>query len=273
MAYKMENFYQIAFLLLSSTGGAAIIVFALSSWLGKVWANRILESDKSKYTKELDKIRHQFEIERNQLSIIHNNQKISFQRVIKSLQKSIKALEQGYDQPWQPIPAKFYNELNEIVIEESLFLGAEGERALGIYLSFFEQSIYSPEDGPQDDKQLRIIYKYLVFIAEKIRVYFRNRIGLSEEKKPLFDINLIAACLLINNIYISEIDLPTKTILKFHLDSSPLPLIDKVRKNLPILKMELVKFIKHVESSSEESNYHFEKLSDAYYYLKVIDEA
>jgi hypothetical protein len=63
----LENVYQIAFIILSSVGGAAVIIAALSSWLGKVWANRILESDKAKYTQELDKIRHQFQIELDQL--------------------------------------------------------------------------------------------------------------------------------------------------------------------------------------------------------------
>lgn len=128
----MEKYYQIGFVLLSSAGGAALIIAALSSWLGKVWANRILESDRARYAKELDNIRHQFEIERNQLSIIHENQKNSFQRVIKSLYKSIKALEQEYDEEWYPVSSKHYDELKQVIIEESLFLGNEGERALNI---------------------------------------------------------------------------------------------------------------------------------------------
>ncbi len=88
----------------------------------------------------------------------------------------------------------------------------------------------------------------------------------------MFEVYLIAACKLINHIYIGSIDLPTKTILQFHLDSAPLPLIDKLKKNIPILlKAELEKFIKYVESNSDEDNYHYEKLSDAHYFLKIID--
>jgi len=34
--------YDVAFAIIISLGGGGIIVFALSSWLGKVWANRIL---------------------------------------------------------------------------------------------------------------------------------------------------------------------------------------------------------------------------------------
>ena len=42
--------------LIVSLGGGALIVFAFSSWLGKVWAKRILEKDKRKYKSELEKI-------------------------------------------------------------------------------------------------------------------------------------------------------------------------------------------------------------------------
>src|SRR5664280_611125 len=105
----LENIYQIAFILLSSIGGAIVIIAAFSSWLGKVWANRILQSDKAKYTKELDKIRHQFRIEFDQRSIIHEHQRLSFQRMIKALHKSIKSLEQSYDEEWQPVDDKHYD--------------------------------------------------------------------------------------------------------------------------------------------------------------------
>ncbi len=44
-------------------GGGAVIVFALSSWLGKVWANRILEKDKVKYKKEFEKIKNVYDQE------------------------------------------------------------------------------------------------------------------------------------------------------------------------------------------------------------------
>jgi len=262
----MENIYQIAFILLSSVGGAAIIIAVLSSWLGKVWANRILESDKARYTKELDKIRHQFEIERNQLSIIHDNQKHSFQRIIKSL-------EQEYDEEWHPINGKHYDELKEVAIEESLFLGYEGERALNIYLEFFGRAISFPETTYQSDKMLRNIYEHLIFMSERMREYFRKRIGLSNEEDPLRDVNLLAACLLINDYTFSEIDFPTKTILKFYFDSSPLSLIDNINGNIHILKSELKKFISYIESDIEERKSFFRTLTDARYYLKLIDEA
>lgn len=51
------DIFNVAAAILTSVGGSAIIIMALSSWLGKVWANRILEKDKLKYTSELEKIK------------------------------------------------------------------------------------------------------------------------------------------------------------------------------------------------------------------------
>ena len=93
-----------------------MLLLACSSWLGKVWANRILESEKSKYSKELESLRHQYQISLNQSSIIHTSQKISFQNVIKAMHKYIKSLEQEYDESWQPINHSDYDELKKIII-------------------------------------------------------------------------------------------------------------------------------------------------------------
>lgn len=46
----IENIFSIASAILASIGGGAIIVFALSRWLGGVWAARIIASDKALIT-------------------------------------------------------------------------------------------------------------------------------------------------------------------------------------------------------------------------------
>lgn len=61
----LENIFKIAAAILFSIATAGVIIFGLSSWLGKVWANRILESEKAKHDKMLaelqDKLRQQTE--------------------------------------------------------------------------------------------------------------------------------------------------------------------------------------------------------------------
>lgn len=49
--------FELAQALLVSLGGGSLIVLALSSWLGKVWASKILASETNRYSQELEKIK------------------------------------------------------------------------------------------------------------------------------------------------------------------------------------------------------------------------
>lgn len=40
-----------------SIGGGGAIVFGLSAWLGKVWANRLMDAERAKHSQELEKLR------------------------------------------------------------------------------------------------------------------------------------------------------------------------------------------------------------------------
>ena len=52
-----EDALKLVSAFLASVGGAGAIIFGLSSWLGKVWANRILEADRVKYQTQLEVIK------------------------------------------------------------------------------------------------------------------------------------------------------------------------------------------------------------------------
>ena len=44
-----------------SLGGGGLLVLGMSTWLGKVWANRILESDRLRFNQELERLRGELE--------------------------------------------------------------------------------------------------------------------------------------------------------------------------------------------------------------------
>ncbi len=46
---------------IAALGGGGFIVAGLSSWLGKVWANRLMAEEKAKYEKELERLAKQLE--------------------------------------------------------------------------------------------------------------------------------------------------------------------------------------------------------------------
>lgn len=41
---------------LASVGGAGVIIIAVANWLAKLWANRILEHDKKKYSEQMEEL-------------------------------------------------------------------------------------------------------------------------------------------------------------------------------------------------------------------------
>lgn len=53
--------FEIAQAVLISIGGGTIITFALSSFLGKIWAKRILQNEKQQHDKELSKYKAQLD--------------------------------------------------------------------------------------------------------------------------------------------------------------------------------------------------------------------
>lgn len=53
----METTLKLAAAIIAAFGGAGAILVATSSWLGKVWAARILEGDRAKYAKEIEAVR------------------------------------------------------------------------------------------------------------------------------------------------------------------------------------------------------------------------
>lgn len=62
----IREIFEVAGAIIASLGGGAALVLGLSSWLGKVWANRILENEKAQHNKELERYKRELseELER-----------------------------------------------------------------------------------------------------------------------------------------------------------------------------------------------------------------
>ena len=60
---EINSIINIASAVVLSIGSSSLIIIGLSSWLGKVWAARILEKDKLKYKSEFEKIKSSYEKE------------------------------------------------------------------------------------------------------------------------------------------------------------------------------------------------------------------
>lgn len=52
-----DEAFKMVFSALGAVGGAGVVIIALSTWLSKVWANRILETDRNRYASEIEALR------------------------------------------------------------------------------------------------------------------------------------------------------------------------------------------------------------------------
>lgn len=49
--------------IIASVGTSGVIIFGLSNWLGRIWANRLMEKDRAQHTQELEKLRVTLQLE------------------------------------------------------------------------------------------------------------------------------------------------------------------------------------------------------------------
>lgn len=61
-----DDFAQVALYVVGSMGGSGLIILGLSNWLGKVWAQRIMDTDRAKHERDLEKLRAEILIKNEQ---------------------------------------------------------------------------------------------------------------------------------------------------------------------------------------------------------------
>ncbi|WP_162926416.1 hypothetical protein [Teredinibacter purpureus] len=75
--------FEIAQAVLLSLGGGGLIILSLSSFLGKVWAQRILESEKSEHEKEISEFKTRLSSLAHQKSLNYQ-QKLDLYKVVSN---------------------------------------------------------------------------------------------------------------------------------------------------------------------------------------------
>ena len=68
----LKEVLEIASAIILSLGGSGAIIVGLSSWLGKVWANRILEAEKAEHQREIEGYKADLQKELERLSAIQS---------------------------------------------------------------------------------------------------------------------------------------------------------------------------------------------------------
>ncbi len=98
---SMDEIFKISGAILASVGGAAAIIFALSSWLGKVWANRILEKDKLAYSSELERIKNQLHTDAEKQQFVFSLYFEGQFKIYNDLWVSLSGLQNEVENLWE----------------------------------------------------------------------------------------------------------------------------------------------------------------------------
>ena len=97
---NIDEIFMVSGAILGSVGGAAAIIFGLSTWLGKVWANRILEKDKLKYSSELEVIKKQLQSETQKQQLMFSMYFEGQFKLYNDLWVSLAELQNGVEALW-----------------------------------------------------------------------------------------------------------------------------------------------------------------------------
>ncbi|MEJ5261473.1 MAG: hypothetical protein WHT45_02245 [Ignavibacterium sp.] len=91
---KWDDVFKIITSAIISLGGGAAIVLAFSTWISKIWADKILEKDKFKYQNELEKLKKKYELEYDKQKarfLQYSNQQFELYNSLWSILVDLKA--------------------------------------------------------------------------------------------------------------------------------------------------------------------------------------
>lgn len=96
----LSDIFAVSAAVIGSVGGAALIIIGLSSWLGKVWANRILEQDRFRYQSEIEKLRNELTSQREKGNFAFSMYFEGQFKIYNDLWVSLVELRHWVDQLW-----------------------------------------------------------------------------------------------------------------------------------------------------------------------------
>jgi hypothetical protein len=117
----MQEYFELASVIIASVGGAGAIIFGLSDWLGKVWATRLMASEKQKYAKDFESFKTeitakaQIELERIKADVeIFKTKEIDgfkdkvniYKQAIDMLSEALADLDYFHQNGWDDLKVK-----------------------------------------------------------------------------------------------------------------------------------------------------------------------
>jgi hypothetical protein len=126
---ETQELLELSGVILGSLGGGAAIIFGFSSWLGKVWANRLMTKEKAEYAQELESLR-------NRLTQDTESYKIKLKKSEFLFQKEYEAASEFVALKWSFLPTYSHPGMDwHEACDEIAHNFHKIEKSLGAYVS------------------------------------------------------------------------------------------------------------------------------------------
>lgn len=235
----------------------------LGSLLYLILKRSLEKSVDARFDERLENVKHQLQLEQQRMSVVYENQKDSFRKVLIAMHDATHAIEkqiQGVGGDWLPIARKDVNQLLRVSSEEALFMDDISVHALKIYGEIMWTAVADEDDTPDTDIVWRA-YNQMKFISDRLAAHFRNRVGLeTTASDPVLDVEILGACRLINRFHFYR----TESILKFKKNGKASEYVALSRKSPDVLKSELHKL---KDALASRASGYFEILTEVNRYL------
>lgn len=90
---EWETVFKFVTAALASIGVGGGIIFALSSWLGKVWASRILGNEKHKLESELEKTKRDLDVIKETTLRFQNDKILTYRAIVDVVVRMLSSLD------------------------------------------------------------------------------------------------------------------------------------------------------------------------------------
>jgi hypothetical protein len=225
----------------------------------------------AKLASRLEFTKHELQLEYQKKSIVFEHQKDSFRNVLVAMHEAIEAIAGGDGPEWLPIGQDVVDKFRRVVSEEALFMDADSDHALRLFVSSMWLATPGPDPGDVDQEDIRRAHSQTEFISERLSDHFRFRVGLPPaHPSPLADVELLGACTLINRYHFSKHGLPTKGPLAIRPGETASELVATARQNLVLLRSELERLKGAVISDERHTSLFFPVRTEVEYYLTKL---
>lgn len=89
----IEAAFKIATAIIVSLGGGAFLILAFSSWLGAIWAKRMLQSERAKHAKLLENIKNELDIIKQKDLTRHHDKLTLYRDIVCIISEILRELE------------------------------------------------------------------------------------------------------------------------------------------------------------------------------------